>query len=286
MKNIKKMLAVGLLAVLFLTIAGFSGFVVAQEDDEAIEEAQVMTTPKGAQVRLDQLSLALKRNIVRGEDVIDIFQNQSLNTSELEAIKEELIFLKEDIQTVTFDNEQNSSALAAQYVALRHEAKNLTSQFRKHARSIASNDQVALVEQKIQQRAQEHAKELSQHRQKVHQSIQEFNAQQAGHMLEYANRSAQKLQKQIRSQNLSAKQIKSQVRQELQNCTQDDCSQIAISFEQQRAKQEIFALQASKNAQTVRDAIQQRLQEHRNGFLNDVGQGAAAAAAGFGSNTN
>lgn len=282
----KKILAIGLLALMLLTVVGFSGLVVAQEDaaqdDVAVlQEARLMTTPQGAQVRLHQLHLALERNMARGQDVVSLLEEKAVDTTQLQAMQEQLRLLQEKVQAIEITDEDTSSDVAAQYVALRQEAQELTYQFREQAHSLVSEDDLVMLQEQVQQRAQEPAQEFAQQRKQLHNSIREFNAQQAGVLLQQANHSAQQLQEQIRSHNMSVDQIKTQLRQQLKNCTPQDCSRVAIALQQQRAKQEIFAFQANEDAQGMRQAIRNQLQEHKDDFLRQMGFNSDSAGSGF-----
>lgn len=97
-----------------------------REDNTTEKEIQIMAYPYGAEIRLLQLQNALLKNILRAEMAIDVLQGMEFTTSELEGILDQMNELLETIEEV----DPASTDSVQYFVELKHEAIQLTTQFR------------------------------------------------------------------------------------------------------------------------------------------------------------
>ncbi len=96
---------------------------------ETYKETRIMNFPYGAEVRLLQLKKAINKNIVNGKQVIA--EINSSDTKLLESLLGNLSALIERIEDL--DMNQSSAQLAAEFVNLKNQAKNITWLFRQTA---------------------------------------------------------------------------------------------------------------------------------------------------------
>lgn len=140
-------------------------------DDETEEETEIMNTLLGAEIRLLQLEKAIIKNIEKGERAVEVLKLLDYDTTDLEAILEEMQLLLEEVQAA----DPNSDDSLQLFVDLKSDARNLTKEFRETIKELLSDAKYRELKQQIQGMACEGLQDLSK---KIQNRIKQFNRNQ------------------------------------------------------------------------------------------------------------
>ena len=114
-------------------------------DSETEHEIQVMNNSLGARIRLLQLEKALLKNILKGNMTVQILKGLGVNTTELDAILEDLIDVLDAVRAA--DPDANDSVQV--FIQLKNESRNLTKQFRDTLHLILDEETINMIKEKL-----------------------------------------------------------------------------------------------------------------------------------------
>lgn len=226
---------------------------VTEEDEEEIE---VMTTPYGAEVRLEQLKLSIERNIERGTAVIEENNFTEETSILLTGILDDLSSLIEDIDSL--DLEQEPSILAQEYVAVKKQAISLSNDFKKEVHKELSAEKIEQVKARVQERAEKRVEEL---KQRLHEK-----------KVMYEHRKATEAAKRLGIEvddGATVEEIVDEIKSSVKEMTPEQRENAARAYREFKAKERVM-IQATKekareNAKQVylekEDEIQRRIQQ-------------------------
>jgi hypothetical protein len=144
-----------LLTGLFLFVAvGFFSSAVAQDtqiNESTIQqtkaEISAMNHPTGSQIRLLQLEKSISRNIAIGSAIISHLEQTGKNTTALDVLLVELIALK--LEVLSLNSSANNSVEF--FVAIKHEAIELSKEFKEVANPLLNATDRILLAQKVKE---------------------------------------------------------------------------------------------------------------------------------------
>ncbi|NTV23888.1 MAG: hypothetical protein HGA85_05975 [Nanoarchaeota archaeon] len=148
----KKIMSIFVLGMLLLTLASFA---VAEEDpsettDAEIEqEIETMSTPPGAEYRLDQLELSLENQIEHAKDILSEINVSDEAMEELEGYVVKMELLLERVQAMVPTG--TPEEMAAEFVAAKKEAITLSQDFRKSLYNATTKVKIDAIKERIQE---------------------------------------------------------------------------------------------------------------------------------------
>jgi hypothetical protein len=221
---------------------------------------------KGAEVRFLQLELSIERNILTGGQVLEINPDP-----QLESILDDLRNLLEEVREVDMD--KPASELAADFVVLKKQATELTSQFRQ----IASVNLSELQRTQINERTR-NMEQVRSHEARITSAKNEFNANLLRNILNGLEAEDADMVQQLRNSQMNLEQVKNRLRFLFNELPAE--SKVRVTQRLQERVQEA-------TAQGERARTQVREQEPRTGASQPGGLGqASSAGSGSGGNEN
>ena len=177
--------------------------------DETTEETRVMRSSLGAKVRLLQLEKSITRAILKGELIVEVFENASENVTNLESILGDLIDLREEVQGT--DPDSNESV--KNFIDYKKRAIILVKAFRDRAIEMKESlDEETLNKLKADLRKinGERDRYLRELKERIRSKIREHNGEIIEEVLGLRGRT---LKSQVQSGELTKAQIKERVRE-------------------------------------------------------------------------
>mgnify|MGYP000192954539 CR=1 FL=1 len=154
-----------------LALADEAGESEVEIDAETYNEVEAMEYPYGAEIRLLQLEKAVTKNIVKGEEIVSVLKESGYNTTELETILAELELLLEEVQSA----DANSTNATQEFVDLKHDAIELTKEFRDALHELIDDDMADGLQERIREMTCEQVQNLTT---KIQNRIRHYNRNQ------------------------------------------------------------------------------------------------------------
>lgn len=246
-------------------------------EDETLElgnrtiiEVESMSHKHGAQVRLLQLQKAIERNILLGNATIEAIRqaNSTANLTELESIIAEMEALKIQVSQVNPDG--NSSEAAKRFVELKHDAIELTKQFRTKARMILKEnaDRIRL---KIKVRVGDEIRELDE---QIRKEKREFNAERLNGILSKMKARNKELEEKILSGNATIGEIRSTLMRHMNELRKEMRTEALEELREERSKMKILRqsiIQEANDNFTIRkiERMEQRIEGVKDGRVRE-----------------
>lgn len=258
--------------VMMVFLFSMSTLVLAQENtslsenDVDVSETQIMQAPYGAQVRLLQLENALDKAIATGNEVVADLNKDEQNTTAFEEILGDLVALKENVASMNATQE-NASALASEYVAIKKEARDLIHTFRTQARPLVTENDI----EAIQERARERIHQQNEQAQvALNLARNKFNAHNAEKIMNQTGMGFNSVGEKIRSGSMSVEEFRQQVMAHVKNMTSKQRGEVAMKMQEDSMKQKVFAKAARERVQEHRSALQEGLMQRRSQARNAI----------------
>jgi hypothetical protein len=271
MKTIWKKIMVLLLFGSLLPLALAEDAIESSNDDSApideqtLDEVEIMKTSNGARIRLLQLERSIQRNIVKGEYIVSYLDNNtSLDSSELVLILEEMKLLKEEVSSA----DPNASDAVEVFVDLKHDAINLTKEFRETVRILLADD--ALVETIRGQLAPIMNNELDTIGQRIRDRIREYNTDQLQVIFLYLNESDSTLTEGYRNCSLNISEMKQRIGEQVKNMSKERRALVFSEIQEARVRKRV---QARIHVDNAKEGFHIRALERVKHRLNNVNQG-------------
>lgn len=137
-------------------------------DDDTKKEIEIMNYSLGAEIRLLQLQKVIIKNLLKGEMAVEVLKALEYNTTTLELILSEMKNLLEDVKAVN----TSSNDSVQQFVELKYEAKNLTTEFRETIKELLDGEKLNEVRERIKENVSE---ELQNYSKQIRNKIKQFN---------------------------------------------------------------------------------------------------------------
>lgn len=135
------------------------------------EESRLMHSSKGAQIRILQLEAAVVKNIVKGRAILSYLKEQGKDVAELEIILLELEEVKGEVAELDY----NSLDAVKQFVDLKHDATELSKEFRDAVRGMISESEVTDLENSLQNNEVPGKEELRELNGEIHELKVQYN---------------------------------------------------------------------------------------------------------------
>jgi len=217
-------------------------------NDETQKQVEIMNVSLGSEIRLLQLEKSITKNIIKGKEVVSILKGLELNTTYLEAILAEFEFLKEEV----IDADPNSTDAVQIFVDLKHDAVNLTKEFRDALKELLDDDTIEYLRERIREMTCEQAQNLSS---KIQNKIKQFNRNQLHKLYQIMGENGSSFLNKYQNGTLTMEQVKQQIGKMVNQMTKEKRYEIFSQLKQNKIQKKI---QAKICVQNVTDGFQTR----------------------------
>lgn len=196
-------------------------------DDDTEEEIEIMNNTLGAEIRLLQLEKAITKNLLKGERAVAVLKAMEYNTTELDAILEEMRLLLEEVQAA------NASAndSVQQFVDLKSDAKKLTTEFREAIKELLSDEKIRELKEQIREIVGE---ALQNYSKKIQNRIKQFNRNQIHRLYGIIGVTNESLADAYQDGNITMEETKSQISKMINMMTKEKKKQIFSELKKEK----------------------------------------------------
>ena len=235
-------------------------------DEQTLDEVEIMDSSNGARIRLLQLERSIQRNIVKGEYIISYLDNNtSLNFSELVLILEEMKLLKEEVISA----DPNASDAVEVFVDLKHDAINLTKEFRETVRNFVTDyDLIQTIRGRLGTIMDDELDAII--GQRIRDRIREYNTNQLEVLFSILNESDSSLIERYQNCSLNISEMKQRIGEHLRNMSKERKALVFSEIQEARVRKRV---QARVHVDNAKEGFQIRSLERVEHRLNNVSQG-------------
>lgn len=207
-------------------------------DDEntTYNQAAAFESVYGAQVRMTQLEKAVTKNVLWGDAIIAEIKakNASADTAGAEAVLAELKALKEEIAAAA---PVAGDEVAKLFVDLKHDAIDLTREFRYEVNKILKAQDVTGMKKRLGARFFNETLELER---KINQTRSRYNAEKLESFLTAVNVSDPALLERVRNGSASAKDIREAFKNAYNGLEPEKKADAYLAIKERTAKRNVF----------------------------------------------
>lgn len=243
----------------------------SETDDDTEEEIEIMNTTLGAEIRLLQLEKAITKNLLKGERAVAVLKAMEYNTTELEAILEEMRLLLEEVQAA------NASAndSVQQFVDLKSDAKKLTTEFRETIKELLSDEKIKELKEQIREIVGE---ALQNYSRKIQNRIKQFNRNQIHRLYGIIGVTNESLADAYQDGNITMEEAKSQISKMVNMMTKEKKNHIFSELKKEKIDKKNYANEEAGDAmlnfeERERNRSQNRSDKAKNENNNGNGNG-------------
>ena len=217
-------------------------------DDETQKQVEIMSDGIGSEIRLLQLEQSITKNIIKGEEIVTILKDLEYDTTYLEAILAEFEFLKEEV----IDADPNSTDAVQIFVDLKHDAVNLTKDFRDSLKELLDDDTIEQLRERTREMVCEQVQNLSS---KIQNKIKQFNRNQLHKMYQIMGENGTSFLNKYQNGTLTMEQVRQQIGKMVNQMTKEKRYGIFSQLKQNKIQKKI---QAEICVQNATDGFQTR----------------------------
>ncbi len=240
-------------------------------DDDTEEEIEIMNNTLGAEIRLLQLEKAITKNLLKGERAVAVLKAMEYNTTEVDAILEEMRLLLEEVQAA------NASAndSVQQFVDLKSDAKKLTTEFREAIKELLSDEKIKELKEQIREIVGE---ELQNYSKKIQNRIKQFNRNQIHRLYGIIGVTNESLADAYQDGNITMEEVKSQISKMVNMMTKEKKNQIFSELKKEKIDKKNYANEEAGDAmlnfeEREQNRSQNRSDKAKNENNNGTGKG-------------
>jgi len=203
-------------------------------DNNTTKEIEIMNNSLGCEIRFLQLEKAIIKNLLKGEMAVDVLKGLDYNTTDLEAILSEMKNLLEDVKAVNTSS-NNSIWLFVKY---KHEAINLTKQFRESIKELLNGEKLKQIRERIKEMMSEELENCSK---MIRNKIKQFNRNQLHKLYGIIGEANNTFVEEYLNGNMSLAQLKIQISKTINQMNKERKYQIFSEIKEENIKKKIHA---------------------------------------------
>lgn len=264
----KKMLSIVLVMTLVSSIVQS---VLADEARNGVEidvatqrEAQIMGNKTGAYIRLLQLEKVITIHIIQGEYLISVLANDTIDTSELEAILAELELVKGEVQLA----DPNASDAIQTFIDLKNDSISLVTAFRTKIHTLVDNETAEGFKNQIENMSNGDIENLGQ---TIQEMVREYNADRLEIIhgfLTYLNES---LIEGYKNGDYPMYEVKQNISEIAKNMTKEGIYEFVLQMKEYNINRAVQVHQYVADAlEGFQERMQERLEERLNNIPEDI----------------
>ena len=216
----------------------------------------------GAEIRLLQLEKAIIKNIEKGEQILTILNDSEYNLTDLQVILAELYLLKQEVQTA----DSNATDAISTFVDLKHDARNLTKEFRETLQATVNNSVIGYLQQNIRNMTCNQTQNVSK---EIQSKIRQYNTNQFRHLYQILGENCSDCIDNYQNGTMTTNQVKQNLTRRLQQNKSAIQYQFLTSLKQKKIQDKIQTQNSIQNAskgfdQRQENRLKKRLQQSEN----------------------
>jgi len=219
--------------------------------EETKQQVEIMKCGIGSEIRLLQLEKSIITNIEKAQEIILSLNDSNINTTILEVILLELELLKEEVQAA----DPNATDAVTLFVDLKHDAINLTKEFRDSLHGLINESTMEQLRDRIQNMSCNQTKKLSS---SIRQKIRQYNTNQFRYFYQLFDEQENKYINQYENGSLTQYQLKENITKRINQKGEATQFDIITSLKQEKIQNK---LQAQSCIQNTTEGSQQRLEK-------------------------
>ena len=225
-------------------------------DDDTEEEIEIMNNTLGAEIRLLQLEKAITKNLLKGERAVAVLKAMEYNTTEVDAILEEMRLLLEEVQAA------NASAndSVQQFVDLKSDARKLTTEFREAIKELLSDEKIKELKERIREIVGE---ALQNYSKKIQNRIKQFNRNQIHRLYGIIGVTNESLADAYQDGNITMEEVKSQISKMVNMMTKEKKNQIFSELKREKIDKKNYANEEAGDAMLNFEEREQNRSQNR-----------------------
>jgi hypothetical protein len=203
-------------------------------DSNTTKEIEIMNNSLGAEIRLLQLEKAIIKNILKGEMAVEVLKGLDYNTTDLETILSVMKNLLEDVGAVNTSS-NNSVQLFVEY---KHEAINLTKQFRETIKDLLDGEKLKQIRERIKENMSDELENCSK---MIRNKIKQFNRNQLHKLYGIIGETNNTFVEEYLNGNMSLAQLKIQIGKTINQMNKERKYEIFSEIKGENIKKKIHA---------------------------------------------
>ena len=253
--------------MVLLLAASMVPLALADESENDVEidavtqrELQIMGNNTGARIRLLQLEKVITMHSLQGEYLISLLVNDTINTSELEAILAELGLVKDEVQSADF----NASDAIQTFIDLKSDAVGLVTDFRTKLHTLVDNETAEGFKNQIKDISNVTISNLGQ---RIQEMVREYNVNRLEIIHGFLSSLNDSVIQGYKNGNYSMNQVKQNISEMAKNMTRKNLYGFIMEIKERNINR------ATQVKQYVADAIEgflERKQERLEERLNNI----------------
>lgn len=232
-------------------------------DDDTENEIEIMHNLHGKRMRLLQLEKAIYRRILEGEAIISFLKEKGKDTTNLEAIIEELKILKSEAETLR--NSDNIRESVKKFIAIKKDAKSLVKKFRREIRKIIDVNLKRELKQRLREVRDEQKEKLKNLIEEIKNELKEIHKEEIKAFLEELGEVKPELLKKIENGEINRTEIKERLEKMLRLKDKRERERIKIKLKEKIAKEKLERrkklLEYKKEAVKIKEEILKKRME-------------------------
>ena len=218
------------------------------------DQAEHMDNTIGKEVRSLQLEISIERNVVLATETLAFLEERNITDESLENLSAQI--------QANLDYVKNNTPLEREdFIAIKHDTKNLTTQFKNITHTYIDDEQRSM----IIQRAQGTLTNLSRSRgDRVQELVQQYNKRRVSDMMNGTERDDE-IQERIEEENLSKIEVAELVRQNIRDLPEQARANVTEKIRRDKQERQRSVEQATQGLdralENVKEARNARAQE-------------------------
>lgn len=216
---------------------------------ETRQQTEIMNNQLGSEIRLLQLEKAIIKNIKTGEEIVTLLENSDVDPIDLQVILAEFDFLLEEVQMA----DPNASDAVSVFIDLKHDAVNITKDFRETIRGLLNTTLKDRIQQQTRNMTCNQTQNLSN---SIQNKIRQYNSNQFRNILGV---NGSECINHYQNGSMTQKQLRQNITMRINKSEKGNQFIFLSSLKQQQIKNKI---QSQNQVQNASEGFQQR-QENR-----------------------
>ena len=219
---------------------------------ETQQQTEIMNHQLGSEIRLLQLEKAIIKNIKTGEEMVTLLENSDVDPIDLQVILAEFDFLLEEVQMA----DPNASDAVSVFIDLKHDAVNITKDFRETIRGLLNTTLKDRIQQQTRNMTCNQTQNLSN---SIQNKIRQYNSNQFRNIYQHLGVNGSEYLNRYQNGSMTQNQLRQNITMRINKSEKGNQFIFLSSLKKQQIKNKIHSQNQVQNAS---EGFQQR-QENR-----------------------
>ena len=230
-------------------------------DQETQQQVEIMNNGLGSEIRLLQLEKAILKNMNIGENILSFLNESDLNITDLQLILAEYALLLQEVQS----SDPNTTDIVEIFVDLKHDAINLSKEFRNRLTLLVNNSHLEQIQQHTQNITCNTTLTLNE---TIRNRIRQYNSNQFCYLYRLLGENCSEFANQYQNDYLTMNMIKQNLTEVISQMNKVSQFNLITTIKQKKIQVKI---QAEFEVQNASDGFEQRQLNRLQNRLQNVG---------------